>query len=196
MSVKQEGSILKDIVGVAGFIITIVIGALIINTLLFRSYSVTGPSMEETLYTNDRLIVNRLPLTFSRITGDYWIPDRGEVVVLKNPLYITGQPDKFLVKRIIGLPGDTVEVKNGMVTIYNQGNPGGFNPDEELNGPGTPTSGNISIQVPPKEIFVIGDNRSGNASFDSRNGLGTIPLGNVQGSVSLRIYPIDKIRLF
>jgi signal peptidase I len=188
--------VIKDILGVIAFITAVVVGALLINTFLFRSYNVTGPSMEETLYTDDRLIVNRLPITFSRITGNEWLPGRGEIVVLKNPLYMPGQPDKYLVKRVIGLPGETVTVRDGKVTVFNQENPGGFNPDAALKGPQYPTSGAVDIEVPPGNVFVMGDNRTGNSSFDSRSGLGTIPLKNLQGPVLLRIYPFDQIRFF
>jgi signal peptidase I len=193
---QQRQLIFRDILGVVAFIVAVVVGAFLINTLLFRTYSVTGPSMEMTLYTGDRLIANRLPKTGALITGRDWVPPRGEVVVLQNPLYIQAQPDQYLVKRVIGLPGERVVVANGVVTVYNDENPSGFNPDESLEGPQVPTSGHVDTQVPDGEVFVIGDNRIGNASFDSRSGLGTIPLDNLQGSVFVRIYPFDQMRFF
>ena len=77
--------VLQDAIGVAFFIISVIIGTIIINIFVFRSYSVLGPSMESTLYTNDRLIVNRVPSTISHIFNQTWVPDRGNIIVFKNP---------------------------------------------------------------------------------------------------------------
>lgn len=149
------------------------------------------------MYTGDRLIVNRLPVTWQNIQGKSYLPSRGDVIVFKNPHYSRGIDDEFVVKRVIGLPGERVVLKNGVYTVYNDNNPTGFNPDDYNNGePGSPTTGEIDRVVPEDEIFVSGDHREGNYSFDSRNGMGTIPLYNVVGPVEVRIFPFNKIRLF
>jgi signal peptidase I len=190
----------KDIFGIVIFIACVLIGTLLINTFVFRSFSVFGPSMETTLYTNDRLIVDRLPVTWAHLQNKSYIPDRGQVIVFKNPHYSPGIEDEYIVKRVIGLPGERVAIKNGAYVVYNSQHPDGFNPDEANHGePGSPTSGTADEIVPDGEIFVSGDHRQGSYSFDSRNGsngMGTIPLYDVVGPVSFRIYPFDKIRSF
>lgn len=188
---------LKDVLSLVLFIICVVIGTLLINTFVFRSYNVVGPSMETTLYTGDRLIVNRLPVTVASVQGKQYMPERGQVIVFKNPRYALGVEDEYIVKRVIGLPGERVVLVNGKYTVYNAAHPTGFNPDDFNHGePGSPTSGEIDVTVPENELFVSGDHREGNFSYDSRNGLGTVPLYDVVGPVSLRIFPFNKIRTF
>lgn len=194
---KNNRSYIRDIVGILVFVSLVVLGAMFINAFIFRSFSVTGPSMEDTLHTGDRLIVNRVPVTWDRLLGNSYLPERGQVIVFRNPLYQVGRPDEFIVKRVIGLPGERVEVKDGVLTIFNDENPRGFQPDEDFNGePGSPTSGDTSVTVPEDEIFVAGDHRDGNFSLDSRNGLGTVPLYDIIGPVAFRIFPFTGIRGF
>lgn len=188
---------IKDAISITIFIVFVIVGTLFINTFIFRSFSVVGPSMETTLYTGDRLIVNRVPVTITQLGNKTYIPDRGQVIVFKNPRYTDGIGDEFIVKRVIGLPGERVVLKDGHYTVYNKQNPKGFNPDDTNQGePGSPTSGDGDWTVPDEELFVSGDHRQGNYSFDSRNGLGTIPLYDVVGPVSFRLFPINKIRSF
>lgn len=188
---------LKDILSVSIFVICVVIGTLFINTFVFRSFNVQGPSMEPTMYTGDRLIVNRLPVTLARIQGVTYLPDRGEIIVFKNPRYNMSADDEYIVKRVIAFPGERVVLKDGAFTVYNQQNPDGFNPDDDNNGePTTPVSGEIDMVVPSGELFVAGDHRDGSYSYDSRNGLGTIPTYDIVGPVSFRLFPFDAIRGF
>jgi signal peptidase I len=176
------------------------VGTLLINTFIFRSYNVVGPSMETTLYTGDRLIVNRVPVTLASIQGKSYQPQRGQIIVFKNPRYTLGADDEYIVKRVIGLPGERVTIKDGHYIVYNDQHPEGFDPDQYNHGePGSPTSGTADTVVPEGELFVSGDHRVGNFSFDSRNGaegMGTIPLYDVVGPVSMRIFPFTKIRFF
>jgi len=192
--------IAKDILGIIAFVICVVIGTILINTFIFRSYHVVGPSMETTLYTGDRLIVDRLPVTWSQLRGKSYLPNRGDIIVFKNPHYNLGTGDEYIVKRVIGLPGEHVVLKDGAYIVYNEETPEGFNPDEYNHGePGSITSGTADQIVPEGEIFVSGDHRIGNFSYDSRNGsdgLGTIPLYDIIGPVSFRIYPFNQIRSF
>lgn len=187
----------KDAINIGIFIACVLIGTLLINTFVFRSFSVIGPSMEKTLYTNDRLIVNRMPVTWSQLQNKTYVPDRGQIIVFKNPHYSVGVSDEFIVKRVIAFAGERVLLQDGHYTVFNDQNPGGFNPDDANHGePGSPTSGTTDVIVPNGELFVSGDHREGNYSLDSRNGLGTIPLYDVIGPVGMRIFPFDKIRGF
>jgi len=187
----------KDAFSITVFVVCVLIGTLLINTFIFRSFSVVGPSMESTLFTGDRLIVDRMPVTIAQLQNKAYIPDRGQIIVFKNPNYSVGVGDEYIVKRVIAFPGEHVVLKGGQYTIYNNNNPKGFNPDDKNNGePGSPTSGDVNTVVPTGELFVSGDHRQGSYSYDSRNGLGTIPFYDVVGPVSLRIFPFDKIRTF
>lgn len=187
---------LKDFLGIAGFVVAVIVGAWIINFLVFRSFNVSGPSMEATLYTGDRLIVNRLPVTWQYLHGKAYVPERGEIIVFKNPMYQDMMQDEYIVKRVIAFPGERVVVKDGVVTVYNDQNPNGFDPDKLHPGPGAPTSGETDRTVGEDELFVMGDHRVGEFSLDSRNGLGTIPYEDIIGPVAMRIYPFTKIQFF
>ncbi len=197
-SLVQKHPWIRDAGGLIVFGIAVLIGTVLINTYVFRSFNVEGPSMEVTMSTGDRLIVNRLPVTWSQLTNQSYLPERGQIIVFKNPRYTIGSPDEFIVKRVIGLPGERVKLENGKFTVYNESHPGGFDPDEANGGePGSPTSGaEKEVTVPEGTIYVAGDHRDGSYSFDSRNGLGFVPLYDVVGPVAMRILPVTDIRVF
>ena len=189
--------LLKDAFNLLVFLIAVLIGTVLINTYVFRSFNVEGPSMEPTMYTGDRFIVNRLPVTWAQLQNKQYIPERGQIIVFKNPQYTVGSPDEYIVKRVIALPGERVVLNDGTYTVYNAQYPEGFNPDAANHGePGSPTSGTVDVIVPEDTLFVSGDHRQGNYSFDSRNGLGTVPLYDVIGPVSMRILPVTAVRTF
>lgn len=197
----QRHPFVKDAFGIIVFIICVLVGTLLINTFIFRSFNVSGPSMEATLYTGDRLIVDRLPVTWAQLRGQQYVPQRGQIIVFKNPQYVPGTPDEFIVKRVIAFPGERVVVKNGTLKVYNHSHPNGFDPDnaeknDPTSHPGSPTSGDVDTVVSDNSLFVAGDHRVGNYSYDSRSGLGLIPYYDVVGPVSMRIYPFDKMRTF
>lgn len=190
---------LRDISNLVVFIVAVVIGTLLVNAFVFRSYSVVGISMEDTLDNGERIIVNRLPNTWSQIQNTNYIPKRGQVIVFQSSGSSFGADDKnkYLVKRVIAFAGERVVVKEGIITVFNNDNPSGFNPDAKINDtPRSPVTGDLDTVVPAKTVFVVGDHRDGSNSFDSRNGLGTIPIYNIVGPVVLRWWPITKLRTF
>lgn len=171
--------------------------AVFLTLFVFQSYQVDGESMETTLSNNDRLVVWKLPKTWSRITGHGYFPNRGDVVVFtESSLSQFGQdPGKQLIKRVVGLPGERVVVKDGVLTVYNQEFPEGFQPDKTLPYgeviKATPIED--EWQVGDGQIFVVGDNR-GN-SLDSRT-FGPINVENIVGKLVLRVLPVSEIKKF
>lgn len=205
----QKHPLLKDLLSLVAFVACVVVGTVLLNAFVFRSYNVVGSSMENTLQNKDRIIVNRLPVTWSHFLGEEYVPERGQIIVFANgdasgPLTCDaplGQVDQYIVKRVIAFPGERVMVKDGVLTVYNSENPDGFSPDDDTrvdanNGPKEYTSGDVDMLVPEGEIFVAGDNREGSHSFDSRSGLGTVPYCRIIGPALIRIYPFDQIRFF
>lgn len=195
-SFLQRHSYLKDSINIVIFIVCVLIGTLLINSFVFRSFNVLGPSMETTLYTGDRLIVNRLPVTWAALQNKEYVPERGQIIVFKNPKFNAGMGDEYIVKRTIAFPGERVTVKDGVLTVFNTEHPKGFHPDEQADGPGSPTSGEVDTVVTEGTLFVAGDHRQGDYSYDSRSGLGLIPYYDVVGPVSLRIYPFNKLHTY
>lgn len=167
--------------------------ALVLTAFVFQSYEVDGPSMETTLQNQDRLIVYKLPKTWARIWGNDYLPKRSEIIVFTRHTgdEFTGQADKQLIKRVIGVPGDRVVIKGGKVTVFNNGHPGGYNPDEDqaYSESIKATTGNVDITVDEGEVFVLGDNRDN--SLDSRV-FGPVSLDDISGELVLRIYPFNK----
>lgn len=193
----QRHPFLKDALGLIGFILAVVVGTFVLNNFVFRSYNVIGGSMEETLHSGDRILVNRLPVTWAHLKNQEYVPRRGQIIVFSNPKYSNSGNDQYIIKRVIAFAGERVVVRDGSMTVYNDENPDGFRPDDDFGGePKDYTSGDTDIIVPDGEIFVSGDNREGNHSYDSRNGLGTVPLYDIVGPAGVRIWPFNQIRTF
>lgn len=193
---QQQRTWAKDILSLIVFIACVVLGTILINTFVFRSFTVDGRSMENTLHNGDRLIVNRMPVTAAQIQNKPYVPERGEIIVFKNPLF-GNSPEEFLVKRVIAFPGERVVLQDGQYTVYNAGQPAGFNPDSVTTDPIVAnTTGSLDVTVPDNSLFVSGDNREDGHSLDSRNGLGYVPFYDVIGPVGLRIFPFTQIRAF
>ena len=216
----QKHPLLKDLLSLIIFVAAIVLGTLFLNTYIYRSYNVVGGSMENTLHGDDRVIVNRAAVSWAHFIGQEYVPERGQIIVflnedeakvaeykaqgVSNPMTCTlpsNVSDQYIIKRVIAFPGERVTVKDGVMTIYNDEHPEGFVYDTEwrtsdTDGPKEHTSGEVDTIVPEGEIFVSGDNREGSYSYDSRNGLGTIPLCRIVGPASMRIFPFNALRFF
>ena len=217
----QKHPLLKDLLNLSGFIIAIVLGTLFLNTFIYRSYNVVGGSMENTLHGDDRVIVNRAAVSWAHFIGQEYVPERGQIIVflnedeekvaeykaagVNNPMTCnvpSNVNDQYIIKRVIAFPGERVTVKDGEMKIYPDAESSeGIVYDAEWrvsenDGPKEFTSGEVDMVVPEGELFVSGDNREGSNSWDSRNGLGTIPYCRIVGPVILRLFPLDKIRTF
>jgi signal peptidase I len=192
---RKEG--FRSIVSTAAVLLIAPVVAIFLTAYIFQSYQVDGPSMETTLYHNDRLIVWKLPRTWARLTGNPYIPKRGDVVIFTEPaLSQFGQdPGKQLIKRVVALPGEKVVVRGNVLTVYNHDYPKGFQPDATLPYgkviTGTTIEGEWSLGK--DQLFVVGDNRSN--SLDSRT-FGPIHANNIVGKLSARVLPLDDITKF
>lgn len=148
-----------------------------IRTFIFQPFFVKGQSMEPNFENGDYLIIDEISYRFRE-------PQRGEVIVFKYP----NNPSQRYIKRIIGLPGETVEVKDGKVFIANE------QLDESSYFPGeifTPGSAQLSLKN--NEFFVLGDNRI--ASSDSRS-WGVLPRNDIIGRVFIRAWPFAALAKF
>lgn len=189
----REG--IKSILSTLLLIVAAPLLAITMIAFVFQSYQVDGPSMQNTLHNNDRLIVYKLPKTISRITKHQYKPKRYDIIVFERSDLInadfTHDSSKQLIKRVIGVPGDRVIVKDGSVTVYNKEKPEGFNPDAGTSYQSSiaETQGNIDTLVKDDQLFVMGDNR-GN-SLDSRY-FGPITDNEVIGKLVLRLWPDGK----
>ncbi len=149
--------------------------ALLINVFIGQATRVEGQSMEPNLHTNQRLVVEKLSYHFHG-------PQRFDVVVLKVP----SQGKELLIKRVIGLPGETVEIKNGHVYVDGQLLEEPFTTAETRPGRYS------KVTVPPLHVFVLGDNRD--RSNDSRS-FGPVPIQNVVGKAWLSYWPPENLGL-
>jgi signal peptidase I len=132
--------------------------------------------MKPTLYTGDRVFVNIIGMRITQVK-------HSDIIVFTPSI----EPDSFYIKRIIGLPGDTVKIKGGKVSVN------GTELNETYLAPGTATSGDLEINIPEGKIFVMGDNRG--SSEDSRDPrLGPVPIKSIKGKAVFRLFPINDIK--
>ena len=175
---KQLGSFILD------FLETIVLSFaifVVVYVFITQPHKVKGDSMLPNFHTSEYLLTDKVTYRFRP-------PGRGDVVVFRYPL----APQYDYIKRIIGLPEEEIEVKNGRVKIYNQKNKEGFVLEEPYLKPGTLTLAHSSIpdgvrtKIPEGYFVVMGDNRQ--QSSDSRE-WGPITSENIIGRVWLRYWP-------
>ena len=151
-----------------------------VRYFLIQPFVVKGASMEPNFYDSEYLIIDELTFHFRN-------PERGEIVVFRPPQHT----DQYYIKRVIGLPGETVEIRNGVITIYNAENPNGFALTETYIS--EVTEGRDRRTLGPDEYYVMGDNRD--ASLDSRY-FGAVPRDNLVGRVWVRGLPLDRATTF
>ena len=149
-----------------------------IRYYLVQPFFVKGASMEPNFEDGDYLLVDELSYRFS-------VPKRGDVVIFRYPQ----DPSQFFIKRIIGLPDETVEIKDNTVTIYNKEKPEGFVLDETYLAPEQKTFGNTVTKLDDNEYFVLGDNRL--QSSDSRR-WGMVNKSLITGKAFLRPWPFIR----
>ena len=162
-------------------VIAVIIAAIILA--FFKPIIVQQESMQPNFYSGDYLITSRQAY---RLFGQ---PERGDVIVFKSHLDDEKGKQKNLIKRIIGLPGDTVEIKNGDVYINGELLQEEYVAEQGLSGEME------AVTVPEGRLFVMGDNRR--VSQDSRSPeVGTIEMDSIVGKVVLRLYPFNQIKVF
>jgi len=161
---------------------TIIALAIVVPIRMFvaQPFIVSGDSMYPTFHNAEYLIVDELTYRISH-------PKRGDVIIFRYP----NNPSRYFIKRVIGLPGETVTIKNNSVTITNKEHPEGFVLDENyLN---VEVSGNQTTELSDTDYFVMGDNRP--ASSDSR-AWGPLPENFIVGRALVRLMPIQKFSVF
>jgi len=150
-----------------------------VRYFLIKPFYVNGASMEPTYYNREYLIIDEISYRFN-------LPQRGDVIVFRYP----EDRSQFFIKRIIGLPGERVVIKNGDVMIYNDENTDAMVLREPYLSDDTKTVIDTDATMAADEYFVLGDNR--NESLDSRR-FGKLNKKDIIGRTWLRGWPIDRI---
>ncbi len=190
-SYQGVGEFILEIIKIVALAFIVIVP---IRVLLFQPFFVQGASMEPNFEDGQYLIINEFGFKETDLKlmniGSFRNLERQHPVVFRYPL----DPKKFFIKRVIGLPGEKVQIKNNEVRIFNTDHPDGFVLDEKEYIPlGTPTKGDTIITLKENQYFVLGDNRS--FSSDSRM-WGPVPKNDIIGEVLLRAWPLDKISVY
>ena len=183
--------VIWEIVKMVFWVVVIIVP---IRVFLIQPFFVQGASMEPNFEDKQYLIVNELGYKTTEVGNLFTVKpfkelQRGDVVVFRYPK----NPSIFYIKRIIGLPGEKIEISNDKVKIFNSENPNGFVLEEgKYLSASVMTAGEINMTL-GDEYFVMGDNRE--YSSDSRS-WGPVPADDVMGKVVLRAWPISRASLF
>ena len=155
-----------------------------VRAFLIQPFYVKGASMEPNFFDHEYLIVDEISYRFNE-------PTRGEIVVFRYPL----NPQEFFIKRIIDLPGESIQFKDGRIYIYNLQNPQGFLLDEPYLDESllTSASTDAKILLGANEYYLLDDNRM--ASKDSRI-FGPVNKSFIIGKVFFRGLPVSRITTF
>ncbi len=169
----NKESFTKEVVSWILTFIACIIAAKLITSFIIVNARVPSASMENTVMTNDRLIANRLAYIFSD-------PERFDIIVFVAP----DEPEKLFIKRIIGVPGDTIEINNGTLIINGEV----VENEEYLKEPMNSDGNYGPITVPEDNYFMLGDNR--NNSYDSRYWVNTfVPEDTILGEAMFTYFP-------
>ena len=170
---KKDFNLLSEILSWISVIVIAAIIALVLNNFIIANSRVPSASMENTIMTNDRIIGLRMAYLFSD-------PQRGDIVIFKFP----DDEKVYYVKRIIGIPGDTVDIINGKVYLNNSKTPLDEPYIKEAMLPEAP----MHFEVPDGGYFCLGDNR--NSSKDARRWINTyVHRDKIIAKVVLRYFP-------
>ena len=177
----KAASFLFELIQVAAISLAIILP---VRYYLVQPFYVKGASMEPNFYDHEYLIIDELSYRFHE-------PIRGDIVVFRYP----HDPSQYFIKRVIGLPGETVEFKDGKVKVYNDTHPNGLVLNEMiyLDQDFTAAGSEKTFTIKPHEYFLMGDNRA--ASLDSRY-FGPVDRAAIVGRVWVRGYPFDRWQHF
>ncbi len=155
-----------------------------IRYFLIQPFFVKGASMEPNFHDKEYLIIDEISYRFTP-------PERGQVIVFRYPR----NPQEYFIKRVIGLPGEEVQIKDGKVIIFNATHAQGFTLDEKYLSANFTTfnQDETKVAVGPGEYYVLGDNRG--ASKDSRY-FGVVNKSFVTGKVLFRGWPLNEVTVF
>ncbi len=177
---NKKGGKFKEILKEVVLFVIIAFGIILpFRVYIAEPYLVDGRSMDPTFATGDYLIVDKISYRFTT-------PERNSVIVFKYP----GDLTKSFIKRIIGLPGETVIVDETGTRIINKDNPNGFLVDQSYVK--HPSDMPYKVTLTDSEYFVMGDNRA--ESFDSRS-WGPLPKEDILGKPVIQLFPIKNIRI-
>ena len=181
------------IVELLGVVVVAVVVAVVLRTFVVATYSIPSGSMEPTLQIGDRIVVDKLSYHLHGV-------GRGNIIVFSTPPKedCAGPPVADLVKRVIGLPDETISLSGGQVYIDGHVLAEPWVPPKEKDatypGPvGTPYSLYRPYRIPAGDVYVMGDNRT--ESCDSRY-WGPVPESTIVGKVDLRIWPLSRLAIF
>jgi signal peptidase I len=153
-----------------------------IRLFIAQPFIVSGASMDPTFASGEYLIVDQISYRLGN-------PARGEVIIFKYPKDQT----KYYIKRVIGLPGDTVVIDGTKVTIKNAANPEGFDLNEPYISFRNEKEDNMTVTLKDNQYFVMGDNRL--QSSDSR-AWGTLPRNLIIGTPFVRLFPFTRLSVY
>lgn len=155
-----------------------------IRYYLIQPFYVKGASMEPNFYDKEYLIIDEISYRFHE-------PARGDIIVFRYPR----NQEEYFIKRVIGLPGEKVQIKDGFVYIYNRADSEGVKLEETYLAAEEKTYGlnEETVSLNHDQYYVLGDNR--NSSKDSRS-FGPVDKKLITGRVLLRGWPFDRINIF
>lgn len=164
-------------------VLAVAVGSVfLIRHFLVQPFLVSGASMSPNFENGDYLLIDEISYRFRA-------PERGEVVVFKYPK----DPSTYFIKRIVGLPGERIEIKDNRLVVSSDKNPQGAVLDESYLSKSLATAGNEEFRLGLDDYLMLGDNRP--FSFDSRS-WGSLKKENIVGLVRLRLWPLNELRAF